>query len=426
VEREFWVYLHAFFFAQNEAGNGDLKSEWVFSALEFLIGKLLQKVWCNMRKVLFLLSLWGLAEVNAAGFQGVGGITGWQPYPIISQAFDVSDDGRTVVGQAYTVSGNQAFVQAFRWTSSSGGQGLGDLPGGGFGSYAYGVSSDGSVVVGEGWSGMYNSAEAFRWENGVMNGLGYIAGASLSRAHGISGDGAVIVGQSGTQAFRYANGTMNGLGLLPDYTSNRAFGVSSDGHFIVGDVGNSSAGQACRWSDEGGAVGLGFLPGGITSRANKVSLDGSVVVGVAGKTNDIYGSHEAFRWENGLMIGLGDLPGGDFYSWANDVSGNGAVVVGYSIASGRWSYSDQVNEAFIWDSKHGMRNLKTVLVNDFGLNLMGWTLSSAEGISSDGLTIVGNGINPDGYIEGWVVTIPEPTVVVLLISGCLIFLRRKR
>ena len=32
--------------------------------------------------------------------------------------------------------------------------GLGDLPGGGFSSFAYGVSADGSVVVGQGLSGI--------------------------------------------------------------------------------------------------------------------------------------------------------------------------------------------------------------------------------------------------------------------------------
>ena len=40
-------------------------------------------------------------------------------------------------------------------------QGLGDLPGGSFYSTAYGVSADGSVVVG--LSGSASGPEAFRW-----------------------------------------------------------------------------------------------------------------------------------------------------------------------------------------------------------------------------------------------------------------------
>ena len=52
-------------------------------------------------------------------------------------------------------------------------QGLGDLPGGGFWSNAVGVSADGSVVVGFSDSSASDIGEAFRWENGVMTGLGY-------------------------------------------------------------------------------------------------------------------------------------------------------------------------------------------------------------------------------------------------------------
>ena len=40
---------------------------------------------------------------------------------------------------------------------------------------------------------------------------------------------------------------------------------------------------------------------------------------------------EAFRWTTGGgMVGLGDLPGGNFYSDADGVSGDGSVVVGCS------------------------------------------------------------------------------------------------
>ena len=49
------------------------------------------------------------------------------------------------MGYSDSASGNEAF----RWTSSGGMVGLGDLPGGGFSSDAFGVSYDGSVVVGQ-------------------------------------------------------------------------------------------------------------------------------------------------------------------------------------------------------------------------------------------------------------------------------------
>ena len=100
------------------------------------------------------------------------------------------------------------------------------------------------------------------------------------------------------------------------------------------------------------------------------------------------------------MVGLGDLPGGFFNSSANGVSGDGSVVVGLGIsASGA--------EAFIWDSTSGMRSLQEVLILDHALGpvLSGWTLSGAFGISDDGFTIVGNGRNPSGQIEAWIVSL---------------------
>ena len=74
--------------------------------------------------------------------------------------------------------------------------GLGDLPGGGFDSKAYGVSADGSVVVCQGES--TSGEEAFRWTlSGGIVGLGDLLGGSFSsRAYGVSADGAVVVGYS--------------------------------------------------------------------------------------------------------------------------------------------------------------------------------------------------------------------------------------
>lgn len=57
------------------------------------------------------------------------------------------------------------------------------------------------------------------------------------------------------------------------------------------------------------------------------------------------------------------------------------------------------------------------LVSDFGLNLSGWTLTGAVGISDDGTRIVGAGIDPAGAQESWLVTIPEPGSGLLLLAA---------
>jgi probable HAF family extracellular repeat protein len=116
-----------------------------------------------------------------------------------SYAYGVSADGSVVVGWAQNASYQ---YRAFRWTAQTGMQDLGTL--GSDTSYAYGVSADGSVVVGvvQNW-GSYGSGEsrAFRWtaETGMqdLNEL-YAAllqnGSFLMDAYAISPDGRYIVG----------------------------------------------------------------------------------------------------------------------------------------------------------------------------------------------------------------------------------------
>ena len=87
-------------------------------------------------------------------------------------------------------------AQAWRWTEQTGMEGLGWIEGGNFsGQQARGVSTDGSVIVG--FSDSAEGAQAFRWTADLgMVGLGDLDGGSfVSRAYGVSGDGSVVVGQ---------------------------------------------------------------------------------------------------------------------------------------------------------------------------------------------------------------------------------------
>lgn len=72
-----------------------------------------------------------------------------------SEAFGISADGSVIVGRSDSAAGRQAF----RWTAAGGMLGLGDLSGGTFESLARSISADGSVVVGQGQSAA--GAEAF-------------------------------------------------------------------------------------------------------------------------------------------------------------------------------------------------------------------------------------------------------------------------
>jgi probable HAF family extracellular repeat protein len=237
------------------------------------------------------------------------------PSSTSSEANGISPDGSNIVGS----SGGQAAV----WTDI-GAFGLGYLPG-----YEssqaldipfFSWSSNIDPIVGTAYSST-GMEQAFRWSKDTgMVGLGFLTGDDRSRAYGISGDRIVIVGTSfnstdSYKAFRWVRGD----GEMVNIGTGIAIGASFHGEVIVG----RSNGEAFRWTQSTGIVGLGDLPGGdFYSSATAVSSDGSVVVGF-GETSE---GRRAFRWtESEGMVDIGNLPG---YSEAHAVSSDGSVIVG--------------------------------------------------------------------------------------------------
>ena len=364
--------------------------------------------------------LCGTTQVNNnATFQGLGTLPGGEFHSI---GLGISPDGSVVVGRSNILSG----VEAFRWQNGTM-IGLGNLGGHLDNNDARDASADGSVVVGVSDSYLtefLSVPEAFRWTAGSgMVGLGDLPGGNIySLAEAVSADGSVIVGGSSStlsapshfEAFRWEGGEMVGLGGLPggSFFNSWATDVSSDGSVVVGSSYSASGApqEAFRWED-GEMIGLGTFPGGtFASVGNGVSADGSVVVGrshfVYDSTDGSVIETQAFRWEDGEMIGLGDLPGGNYYSEANATSADGSVIVGRSQSMDFPPYS----EAFIWDANNGMRSLRDVLIQNYDLDLTNWTLWYAYGISDDGTTIAGTGFNPEGYTEAWIATLPQSEI----------------
>ena len=333
----------------------------------------------------------------AALFQPLGTLPGGTE----SRARGVSPDGSTVVGYSRLSAGP---FDAFVWTRSGGMRSIGD---GSLSSSAAAASADGSVVVGFGAAG----TRAFRWT--AAAGMEYLTTAHVNpgAAYAVSRDGSVVAGNDSLNAFRWteAGGLQSlGMGTFPSATD--AWGMSADGSVVVGRAQPARAGyEAFRWTESTGTVGLGVLPGGWHSEATAASADGSVVVG---RSNTSDARFHAVRWTaEGGMQSLDGAPCGTMDSHAAAVSADGSVV------TGMMNIGFAPGQAFIWDEQRGLRNLRDRLVT-LGLNLDGWTLTEATGISADGTVLVGHGVNSAGATEAWLAVVPEPsTAGVLLISA---------
>ncbi len=346
------------------------------------------------------------ATGTGPSFQGLGLLPGGG----FSYAWGISADGKVVVGQANDPNAGNGDFRAFRWANGSMSD-IGALPLGDpccQHSEAFGANSDGSVIVGDSFSGSISQSTI--WTNGTMAALPYlVAGDNFSFARAVNPAGTVAVGVSegaSVQAVRWVNGNVGGLGFLSGYNSSIARGVSSDGSVIVGYVCNPSpclaAGQAFRWIN-GTMSGLGFLPGGNGSTAFGVSLDGSVVVGFS--VDATTGNHRAFRWTT--ANGMSDLGiSASNNSAANAVNADGSVVVGDSNTTG--------GGAFRWTAADGARSIADLLTAA-GVNFAGWSLASTTGVSADGTVIIGFGTDPSGHQEGWIARLPLP-VATLQIS----------
>ena len=110
----------------------------------------------------------------------------------------------------------------------------------------------------------------------------------------------------------------------------------------------ADASQAATFS------GVGDLPGGSAfSWAEGLSADGTTVVGSSTSASGT----EAFRRRQGGEIeGLGDLPGGDFVSVAEAASADGSVIVGWSVDDA--SHTGAIG-AFRWTEALGMQTVAT-------------------------------------------------------------------
>jgi len=165
---------------------------------------------------------------------------------VYSEAYDVSNNGK-VAGRFYDPSlpapGGNPTLRAAYWENGIWNRlnGIDSLPILDEMSYthAYGISADGSTIVGMQWHPDW-SVEAVRWVNGNVEGLGQTFGEN-SRANVVSANGSVAAGWNSGPAgipdreAYYWDPTPHFLGGFDQsYLVGECGGISSDGSIIVG------------------------------------------------------------------------------------------------------------------------------------------------------------------------------------------------
>ena len=276
--------------------------------------------------------------------------------PQLMSAVAISADNSVIVGNGPRVGQAQVNGRAFKYSAGEYTD-LGNL--GGEATEVFGVSADGSVIVG--WSTTdHEGARAFRYSGRTMTNLGSLGG-NWSRATGVSGDGKVIVGSSmlpdgSIHAFRYSDGEMADLGNLGG-TKSYATAVSANGLVTAGYIVTSSN-QHVPFSYSNGKV-TRLYEGSWDSEPTAVSADGSVVVGW--RTISVDGRATVI----GVIFSKGQMIDFDNDTRATGVSADGSIVVGKSDT-----------RAFVYAG--GSRTDLTLP-----------STAAAAGVSPDGRTIVG-------------------------------------
>ncbi len=259
------------------------------------------------------------------------------------------------------------------------------------------VSGDGLTIVGWEISGSFPGP--LRWINRQLVPTRYPATVNSMSLHAVNDDGRVIVGIGqipgvGSRAVKwdarqYCLGDLNGDRQVDVNDLSRIitqFGsdvpenpadLDSDGDVDLSDLTLllPRFGVECGWTI------LDDLYTPPSSTAWAVSGNGSVTVGES--RFDSGGSNTATKWDGAEVTRLwaGNL--------ARAVSHDGSVIVGHE-------------PIFLWTEHDGPRWLPEVLANEFGLDVAGWDMDSATGVSADGQTIVGHGTNPSGQQEAFI------------------------
>lgn len=260
----------------------------------------------------------------------------------------ITGSGQQIIGTAVNPADGLQWAAVYDvptavWTLMDllpGGEGCSDWGSG------YSGNFDGTMATGLAWVPACK-AEAFKWTQGVGTvGLGRPSPDRSSRGTDMSDDGSMVVGfaENETGGFRQM------AYWTDDVTGPQVLGEGDPGELLAVDsFGTSACGvwnqEQVYWDPVNGLVPLGSLPGEFEGLAFDISDDGKVV-GECG--NAFFGVITGTVWtvEDGLMTAADyfatfdvPTPAGYHYARVTGVSADGSTFVGAGVEDGGFFYS---------------------------------------------------------------------------------------
>ncbi|HVU63398.1 MAG TPA: hypothetical protein VHC70_05445 [Phycisphaerales bacterium] len=271
------------------------------------------------------------------------------------------------------------------------------------------------------------SPSAYLYTSGVVTLIPNPAGTSSIHAVALSPDGSFFVGSAsfsggvGTRAVRWNSPTSATQLALPGSTIQATAAVAASDGSIYGAGYNGATGYSvlAQWHDNL-VTPLATLPisGTVAAAPRFVSADGTVILGET-DTNSSSPTSTAWLWSAASGFQPIPLPNGSNSFIPSGMSADASIVVG------RNDIFSSTPSALIWTPQLGTRTFANFLTLA-GVNVGGWTFDDPPVVSADGTRFAGDGLDPNGRREAYLVTIPAPACAPALLCGLALLPRPRR